>query len=169
MYRTTRIASAITARFFGLSPLPSKCGAAIIDAAITTYAWRFGDGAHGTGATPTHIYAKPGVYSVVLKITDSIGLVASRTSSVTVSAPGKIVDLTTKRQGSGEYLVVSVSQAGTIHVGASSATLTKAGSAGFRVGAAPAPNHQLKINVTVVYTPRAGPVVRRAFSKVIRG
>jgi PKD repeat protein len=138
-------------------------------ASITTYAWSFGDGTSGTGKAPSHTYAKPGVYSVTLKITDSFGLVASKTSSLTVSAPGKIVSLATRRVGTGEFLVVTVSQAGKIQVGTATATLTKAGSASFRVGTAPAPHHQLKVNVTVVYTPQAGPVVRQTYSKVIQG
>jgi PKD repeat protein len=138
-------------------------------ATIRTYAWNFGDGATTTGPKPAHTYAKPGVYSVSLKVTDSLGLSATKIASLTVLAPGKITRLAPARSGSSEYLAVTVSEPGRIQVGTKSVTLQKAGSASFRVGAAPAPGHRLTVNVTVVYTPEAGPVVRRNYSAVIVG
>jgi hypothetical protein len=38
-----------------------------------TYAWDFGDGRRGSGATPTHTYAGDGMYAVTLTVTDSLG------------------------------------------------------------------------------------------------
>ncbi|MEM6272030.1 MAG: PKD domain-containing protein [Bacteroidota bacterium] len=40
---------------------------------IVNWAWDFGDGNTGTGAPVTHTYANPGVYSVTLIVTDSLG------------------------------------------------------------------------------------------------
>jgi len=42
-----------------------------------TYAWKFGDGNNGTGATPSHTYAEAGIYDVCLTVND--GFVDSET------------------------------------------------------------------------------------------
>src|SRR5262249_6716871 len=47
-----------------------------------TYAWNFGDGTTGSGASPTHVYTQSGTYTAVLTATDSLG--NSGQSSVTV-------------------------------------------------------------------------------------
>ena len=53
---------------------------------ITSYAWNFGDGSTGTGATPSHTYAAAGTYAVTLTVTDSNNLTNSVTQNVTVVA-----------------------------------------------------------------------------------
>lgn len=40
---------------------------------ISSYEWDFGDGSIGSGATPLHAYAKPGVYTVTLVVRDESG------------------------------------------------------------------------------------------------
>ena len=52
-----------------------------------TYAWNFGDGSTGTGASPTHQYVSAGTYSVSVTITDGNGGSASSSTSVTVNGP----------------------------------------------------------------------------------
>jgi hypothetical protein len=43
------------------------------DGSIASYEWDFGDGSHGTGPTPSHIYAHAGSYSATLTVTDDRG------------------------------------------------------------------------------------------------
>ena len=54
-------------------------------ATISSYAWKFGDGGTATGATPKHVYAAAGTYTVTLTVTDSKAQSSSTTASVTVT------------------------------------------------------------------------------------
>ena len=62
-----------------LSPSASICAAvsvtcgAITSDSITQYAWTFGDGSRATGAHPTHTYATPGIYTILLTYTTEHG------------------------------------------------------------------------------------------------
>jgi probable HAF family extracellular repeat protein len=47
------------------------------DGDALSYAWDFGDGSTGTGASPTHSFASFGTYSVSLRVTDAFGLSAT--------------------------------------------------------------------------------------------
>jgi PKD repeat protein len=59
---------------------------------ITSYAWNFGDGSTGSGATPTHVYACAGLSDVTfvvrLTLQDGAGSTASTTKNVTVKKCG---------------------------------------------------------------------------------
>jgi PKD repeat protein len=57
------------------------------DGIIDSYEWNFGDGATGTGETPSHVYAAAGTYPISLTVTDNNGSVGAATASVTVTAP----------------------------------------------------------------------------------
>jgi PKD repeat protein len=54
---------------------------------ISTYTWFFGDGGTGGGATPTHVYAAAGSYTVQLTVTDYRRRTGTASQTVTVSTP----------------------------------------------------------------------------------
>ncbi|MGI5868331.1 MAG: PKD domain-containing protein [Kiritimatiellia bacterium] len=57
-----------------------------------TYTWQFGDNTTATGASVVHRYARPGLYTVVLTVSDGDGGIATRTFPVEVQA-GNILNL----------------------------------------------------------------------------
>ena len=59
------------------------------DGTIVNYQWNFGDGATGSGVSPTHTYSSPGTYTVGLTVTDNSGGTnsASATATITNRAP----------------------------------------------------------------------------------
>ena len=52
---------------------------------ITAYAWSFGDGATGSGVTPSHAYSAPGTYTATLTVYGSGGLQSTDTATVSIS------------------------------------------------------------------------------------
>ena len=55
------------------------------DGTIVGYAWTFGDGTSGSGATVSHSYTLPGTYQVTLTVTDNRGGTATKTTAVWVT------------------------------------------------------------------------------------
>ncbi len=63
--------AAFTSNCDQLSCTFNGSGSSDSDGSITSYAWDFGDGATGAGATPQHTYAGGGTYTVSLTVTDN--------------------------------------------------------------------------------------------------
>ncbi|HYG78197.1 MAG TPA: PKD domain-containing protein [Planctomycetota bacterium] len=66
------------------NPVNFSVTAADPDADALTFAWDFGDGNTGTGATPSHVYALAGDYVVSVLVTDPFGESASANLTLTV-------------------------------------------------------------------------------------
>ena len=61
------------------------------DGTIQQYAWDFGDGTTGSGATTSRTYAAAGTYTATLAVTDDDGATSSTSAQVTVTAPSSNV------------------------------------------------------------------------------
>lgn len=80
--------AAFTAEATALSVAFDATGSTDPDGTVASYAWDFGDGTTGTGATPSHPYAAAGSYQVGLVVTDDDGAVSApvvRTVAVTAA------------------------------------------------------------------------------------
>ena len=65
------------------------------DGEVLTYAWDFGDGTAGTGASPTHVYADNGTYTVTLTVKDPVGADDSQQRVVAISNVAPFVNTIT--------------------------------------------------------------------------
>jgi len=61
-------------------------GSTDTDGTIATYHWDFGDGNTGTGVNPQHMYNSPGIYNVVLTVTDNDGLEGQSQTTADINA-----------------------------------------------------------------------------------
>jgi PKD repeat protein len=78
--------ASFTAQSVGLAVEVDASASTDADGTIASYAWDFGDGSRGSGPTDTHVYPRPGTYTIVLTVTDDRGAEASEARTVTVEA-----------------------------------------------------------------------------------
>ena len=79
--------AAFTTTASGLAVTVDGRGSTDPEGAIATYAWDFGDGTTGSGATASHTYRDAGTHAITLTVTDAAGATNKLTRSVTVTAP----------------------------------------------------------------------------------
>jgi PKD repeat protein len=88
----------------GYAPLVvnfNSAGSADPDGSITSFAWTFGDGATGAGATISHTYQNAGSYTAVLKVTDNQGATGTTSVAINVTTNPNIVNAPTSLTGKG--------------------------------------------------------------------
>src|SRR5207244_10301527 len=71
----------------GLTCSVNASGSSDPDGTIASYAWTFGDGTTGAGATTSRTYAAGGCYTVTLTVTDNGGAASPTGHVVTAGAP----------------------------------------------------------------------------------
>src|SRR3989454_1653357 len=81
------------------------------DGTIVGYAWLFGDGSTGSGATSSHSYSTAGTYTVKLNVTDNSGSTALDTQTVTITDRPPIISLTqsSTTATSGSAIIITIS------------------------------------------------------------
>lgn len=87
--------ASFTANTSGLSVSLDGSASNDPDGTITSYAWSYGDGNTGLGATANHTYGSSGTYAVTLTVTDNDGASTSTAQSVTVSDGSSVITLST--------------------------------------------------------------------------
>jgi len=74
---------------------------------IVTYAWDFGDAMTGTGKITTHAYATPGLKTITLTVTDTVGQTNSVSHDVTVAGNAPVASFTATVRANGYTVAVN--------------------------------------------------------------
>src|SRR3989449_2933104 len=80
------------------------------DGTIVGYAWDFGDGSTGSGATSSHSYSTAGTYTVKLNVTDNSGSTALDTQTVTITDRPPVVTtaLSSTNPAPGQAVIITI-------------------------------------------------------------
>jgi len=76
-----------TASLQGVAPYSIALNGTSTTGTTRNYSWLFGDGATAMGATVSHTYQIPGIYTLTLTISDASGQFLSNNVVITVTAP----------------------------------------------------------------------------------
>ncbi|HEX9089842.1 MAG TPA: PKD domain-containing protein, partial [Anaerolineales bacterium] len=66
---------------------PTHLTADVLTGSSVSYAWDFGDGTPGSGATPSHVYPGLGIYTAIVTATNSLGFASADTVITVVDMP----------------------------------------------------------------------------------
>jgi PKD repeat protein len=103
---------ALTAAFAPTAPTTGEAvnftGSATGGSGTFTYAWRFGDGGSSASQNPAHTYTTAGTYTATFWANDSLGSSASKTVSVTVTAPAPPATKSTSNGGLGSLTTILI-------------------------------------------------------------
>ena len=95
----------------GTAPLAvgfNGSGSSDPDGTIASYAWNFGDGATGTGATVSHTYNAPGTFTTILTVTDNGSATSTAPTVIVVSSASTQINAPTNLSGSSSSRVVTL-------------------------------------------------------------
>ena len=70
-------------------------------AGVASEQWQFGDGVSAAGSSVAHAYAAPGVYTVTLTVTDTLGNATTTTRQVTVGGPAVVAAVASPKPSAG--------------------------------------------------------------------
>lgn len=90
-------------------------GSSDSDGTISSYSWKFGDGATSIVENPSHAYATPGTYTATLTVTDDDGATDTSTASVTINGGSSqihISSITPNNVGRGNTVNAVISGSG---------------------------------------------------------
>jgi Tfp pilus assembly protein PilF len=96
----------------GVTSLRFTANAVDRDGDALRYAWAFGDGAAGSGATVDHVYAAVGTYTVTLDVTDPEDATSSATATVVVGSVSGTWETCWAAAGTGTYITAQLTQDG---------------------------------------------------------
>jgi PKD repeat protein len=152
---------------FSVTPNPISGVAAAFDASasgdsagpIAGYAWAFGDGTSGFGISPSHVYARAGVYRATLTVTDTHGIASQLTTTVVVDRAATITGLTATQTGRAYVVKARLSGAGRLTVAGRTRVLKRAGTIELTIPLSVAPRGTIVIRA--VFVPPAGAVTRK--------